>query len=294
LRTLIYSIRTALSSLWHERWINLLSVLSISIGLLILGVFIAVAFNMDSALKRWSKNFGLVVYLQEGLSSEAEEDLRVFFLKDPDIEGVKYISKEEALQELRRILGKNGSVLEGFESNPLPSSFELSLKDKSLEPPVVRRKAAQIKLLEGVEDVEYGEQWLSSLNALSGIMKFGVVFLGGAIFVAIAFITYSTVKILFYRRRDEIETLKLLGATRFFIRLPFLLEGLFVGISGGAVSSLALWGIYSLVLHKGPEYLPSISGFLVQLPLTAYVPALLAGAVMSFTGSLIAVGKIRY
>jgi cell division transport system permease protein len=294
MRIFLYSVETALKSLWHEKWINLLTVLSISIGLLIISAFYTITQNLDSVLKRWSRDFGLVVYLNDGLSAEAENTLKAFFQHDPDIADIKYISKEEALLELRQTLGKQSSVLEGFESNPLPSSFELTLKRELLYPAYVERKASEIKHLNGVEEVQYGEKWLSSLSTLANIMKVSALFLGGAVFIAIAFITYSTIKIFFYRRKEEIETLKLLGATRSFIRLPFLLEGLFIGIMAGGVSALVLYGVYSFVISKISGFLPSINIVMVPLPLKAYIPAPLAGAVMSFLGSLVAVGTIKY
>ncbi|MBI5058144.1 MAG: ABC transporter permease [Nitrospirae bacterium] len=294
MRIFIFALQTALRSLWHEKWINLLTVLSISIGLLILSAFMTITLNIDFVLKRWSRDFGLVVYMKDGLSKESEDALKNIFEKDPDVEAIKYIPKEQALQELRLALGPNSSILEGFENNPLPSSFELSLKREALKPELVERKAEQIKQMNGVEDVEYGEKWLSSLNTLSGVLKIGSLFLGSAVFIAIVFVTYSTIKIFFYRRKDEIETLKLLGATRSFIRLPFLLEGLLIGVLGGAASSLVLYGLYAFVIHKAPDYLPSVSAIMLYLPLKVYVPAPLAGAVTGFIGSFIAVGKIRY
>jgi len=294
MRIFLYSVETALKSLWHEKWINLLTILSISIGLLIISAFVTITQNLDSVLKRWSKDFGLVVYLNDGLSKETEDTLKAFFQHDPDIAEIRYISKDQALNELRQTLGKQSSVLDGFGSNPLPSSFELTLKRELLYPSYVERKAAEIKQLNGVEEVQYGEKWLSSLNTLAAIMKVSALFLGGAVFIAIAFITYSTIKIFFYRRKDEIETLKLLGATRSFIRLPFVLEGLFIGVLAGAVSAFALFGVYSLVISKISGVLPSINIVMLPLPLKAYIPAPVAGALMSFLGSLVAVGTIKY
>lgn len=294
MRIFLYSVETAFKSLWHEKWINLLTILSISIGLLIISTFVTITQNLDSVLKRWSRDFGLVVYLNEGLSKETEDTLKTFFQHDSDIEEIKYVSKDQALQELRGSLGEQSSVLDGFEPNPLPSSFELTLKRELLSPAFVERKASEIKHLNGVEEVLYGEKWLSSLSTLAHIMKVSALFLGGAVFIAIAFITYSTIKIFFYRRKDEIETLKLLGATRSFIRLPFLLEGLFIGVLAGAVSTLMLSGAYSLVMSKVSGFLPSINIVIVPLPLKAYIPAPIAGALMSFLGSLVAVGSIKY
>lgn len=294
MRILIYSLETALRSLWHEKWINLLTIMSISIGLLIVSTFMSITNNLDSVLKRWAKDFGLIVYLNEGLSRETEDTLKDFFEHDSDFTAVTYISKDQALQELRLALGKQRSVLDEFDSNPLPSSFELTLKRELLNPAFVERKASEIKHLNGVEDIQYGEKWLSSLSTLANVMKVSAIFLGGAIFIAIAFITYSTIKIFFYRRKDEIETLKLLGATRSFVRLPFLLEGLFIGIIAGVTSSLGLFGVYSIIIKKISEFLPAVNIIMTPLPIKAYFPAPLAGAFMSFIGSLIAVGKIKY
>jgi len=291
---LIYALQTAMKSIWNEKWINLLTVLSVSIGLLILSSFVTVTLNVDSALKRWAKGFGMVVYLDEDLTGKAENELKKLFLQDPDILEVRYISKEQAVRELRLSLGENASILDELDENPLPSSFELKLKRELLKPAVVKKKAEQISRLKGVEEVQYGEKWLSSLNTLSTILKTSAIFLGCAILVAIVFITYNTIKIFFYRRKDEIETLKLLGATRTFIRLPFLIEGLFIGIAGGLISAVALFGIHSMISFKGVEILPSIRTLMVAPPLQAYILIVLVGAVMSLTGSFIAVGRIRY
>ena len=294
MRTFIFSVQTAFKSILREKWIYLLTILSIGISLLILSAFITITLNMDSLLTRWAKSFGLVVYLDDNLNREAESALKEFFENDPDIIEVKYISKGEAVEELKLILGSNARIIEELNENPLPSSLELKLKSELLNPSFVKRKAAQINIMTGVDEVQYGEKWLSSLNTISRIMKLSATFLGVAIFIAIIFITYNTIKIFFYRRNDEIETLKLLGATRGFIRLPFLIEGLIIGLIGGITGSFALFGIHSLILIKGTEFMPAIRAMIISFPLEVYLSVPLAGALMSFTGSLIAVGKIKY
>ncbi len=294
MRTLVYSLQTAFKSLWHEKWINFLTILSIGTSLLILSAFVGVTLNADSVLKRWAKSFGLVVYLDNTLNRKAEDRLKDFFQQDPDVLEVKYISKDRAIRELHEILGTNASILEELEGNPLPSSFELRLRRELLKPEIVKRKAGEIKQINGVEDVQYGEKWLSSLNTLSKAMKIIVAFLGCAIFTAVIFISYNTIKIFFFARKHEIETLKLLGATRSFIKLPFLIEGLFIGIFGGIISCLALFGVQSLIVYKGADILPSIRAIIVSLPVQAYILVPLAGAFMSLIGSFIAVGKIKY
>jgi cell division transport system permease protein len=272
----------------------MLTILSIGIGLLILSSFVTITMNMDSLLKRWSKSFGLVVYLDDSMNREAENTLKAFFQNDPDIIEVKYVSKGEAVEELKIVLGSNARIIEELNENPLPSSFELKLKRELLNPSFVKQKAAQISNMTGIDEVQYGEKWLASLNTISRIMKLSAAFLGIAIFIAIIFITYNTIKIFFYRRNDEIETLKLLGATRGFIRLPFLIEGLIIGLIGGIIGSAALFGIHTLILVKGTEFMPAIRAMIISFPLEVYLSVPLAGSVMSFMGSLIAVGKIKY
>ncbi len=294
MRSFLYCLETAVKNLLREKWINILTVLTISVGLLIFGTFVLITVNMDSAIKRWSKGFGLVVYLEDNLNKDAENLLSEYFHNDSDVVNVKYISKDTAFKELEKTLGENSSILTGFKENPLQSSFELKLNNEVLSPSLIKQKAHQLEQLSGVEDVQYGEKWLASLNTMTRGMKIITGLIGSIIFTAVAFATYSTIKILFYRRADEIETLKLLGARRSFIRLPFLIEGIFVGISGGIISLLSLLVIYSFATAKIIDFLPSLKGIMVFLPLEIYPAAPLAGAVMGLIGSFFAIGKIRY
>lgn len=289
-----YCFQAAFKSIWREKWINLLTILSISIGLLLLCVFVIFTSNMDSVLQRWSKNFGMVVYLTDDIGQAGEDALKRIFQQDDDISKVQYISNVQALEEIRNALGSNALILDDFQQNPLPSSFELKLKSELLEPAIVKEKAAQIGKMPGVEEVQYGEKWLSSLYVISKTLKIGAICFGFAMLIAITFITYCTIKIFFHRKNDEIETIKLLGATRAFTRLPFLIEGIFIGTMGGIISSIIIFGAYSFATLKIIEFLPSIGLMLSSIPLLAYLLIPFAGATMSLLGSFIAVGKIRY
>ncbi|MBI5665382.1 MAG: ABC transporter permease [Nitrospirae bacterium] len=294
MNVLRYALKSAFKSIWIEKWFNLIAIFAISIGLFILCAFVMLTLNMDSAIERWSKSFGIIVYLSDGLSREEEEKAGDQFRSDPDISEVKYISKDTALEHVRSALGSNALILDVFKGNPLPSSFELKIKSDLLQPAYVREKASKIEKMDGIKEVQYGEKWLSSLNTATKIMKIFSIFFGGGIFIAITFITYSIIKIFFHRRKDDIETLKLLGAPRMFIRLPLLIEGMFMGSVGGALSSIALFVIYSLVYAKIAEYVPSIKLIITSMPIFLYVLVPVSGALMSLVGSFIAIGRIRY
>lgn len=252
------------------------------------------ALNMDSVIQRWTNSFGMVVYLDYDIDSETEDALKKQLTDDTDILKVGYISKEEAFSAVRETLGENAVILDNMKRNPLPASFDLKLKSGLLEPSLVKRKAQQIGNLPGVDEVQYGEKWLASLSAVSKAIRTGVIIFGCAIFIAITFLTYNTIKIFFYRRKDEIETLSLLGATGNFTRMPFLLEGLFIGIVGGGISALAIFGSYSFTTLRIAEFFPSLRLIMISLPVQAYIIIPAAGALMSLIGSFFAVGKIRY
>lgn len=294
MKSLLYYFRTAFNNIWIEKWINLLTILSISIGLLILCTFALITLNLDSVLKSWSKGFGMVIYLNENISKEEESILKKQLLKDKGIIEINYISKEQALNEVRQTLGEDAIILDEIKENPLPSSFELKLKSELLEPELVKERASKIKQMNGVAEVQYGENWLSSISKISKSMQVGAIVLGCIIFIAVTFITYSTIKIFFYRRKDEIETLKLLGATKSFIRMPFLIEGLFIGTFGGIISSLSLYSAYSFTTLRIVEFLPSVRMIMAVLPMQTYIIVPLSGALMSLIGSYIAIGRIRY
>lgn len=294
MRSFLFCLQTAFKNLWFEKWINILTVLTIGTGLLISGVFILVTFNLDSAVKRWSKDFGLLIYLKNDITTDDERLLTEYIQNDPDVLEVKYISKDTALNELKQTLGATSSILEGLSENPLPSSFELRLKKEALEVIRIEQKASKIKGLGGVEDVQYGAKWLSSLYTITKAIKILTTVFGAIISIAVIFATYTAIKILCYRRLEEIETLKLLGATKGFIRLPFLLEGILLGTFGGIISLLSLLSIYSLSASKLTASIPALKGVIIFSPVETYPIILLTGIAMGFLGSFFAVGRIRY
>jgi len=294
MRIFFYSLQTAIKNLWYEKWINILTALSISISLLIISGFITITFNIDSMLKKWSKSFGIIAYVEEGATGETEKAIHEMLKKDPDIIEVRFISREMALNDLREILGEHAPVVDELGENPLPSSFELRLRSDLLDPESVKIKAEEISRIPGIEKVQYGEKWLSSLYTVSLMLKAGTTLTGMAIVIAIVFLTYNTIKVFFYRRKDEVDTLKLLGATRSFIRLPFLIEGFFIGLAGGLISSLLLYGIIKGISVKGSYLFPVMGSLIISLPLEIYLYIPLSGAIISTIGSYIAVGKIKY
>lgn len=287
-----YSIRAALQSLYRERWINLLSVLSMATSLLIIAIASITLYNIDHFSKKLPERFSMVIYLKDDLSESERQDLLLTIKKKGLVAAVRYISKDEALKELRSSLKEADYILEGLKENPLPASIEVRLKKEAVSPDKVAMFVSSLRGIKGVEDVQYGEGFLLSLNSLKRGLETAGVVVTAIMVIATVFISYSTVKILFYRKKEEIETLKLLGATRGFIRIPFLIEGGVIGFTGGLISMIFLFLFYYLLFLRLGSTMPIINRAVLYPSM--FAPIAVVGLFLGIIGALIAVGRIRY
>jgi len=287
-----YSFRLAVQSLLHDKWINFLSVLTIAVGLLFTAITLLTVFNISLATKDLPEKFSIMLYLKEDLPQQDIETLMKTARKDPSVEKVKYITKEEAWKELKASLKNTDYVLEGVGENPLPDTVEIKLKSETISPETVKKLTANLRAIKGVSEIEYGEKFLTSIYSLSmGIKTVGAILIiimsAGTLFVC-----YSTVKILFYRKNREIETYKLLGASKGFIRAPFIIEGAVIGFSGGILSLIGIFILYYLVFLKVSLAFPIFKSFLFPINMLYALPA--AGLLLGITGAVFAIGRIRY
>lgn len=287
-----YTFKTALSGLWREKWINLLSALTIASGLFIMTLTLIFFHNVDMATKRLPDNFAVAAFLDDGLP-QAEIGKIVDAVKaNASVREVKYISKEDALHELKALMKDSDYILDGLDANPLPASLEIRLKRESVSGDSVETLASALTKMKGVSDVQYGRKFLSVLQSLKRSSEtVGALFIG-ILSAGMAFVCYSTVKILFYRKKDEMETLKFLGATRGFIRAPFVIEGGFIGLSGGLACSAGTLALQYLVFDRLIAYVPIARALSIPGELALYAP--LAGLLIGMSGALIATGRIRF
>ncbi len=287
-----YAVKLAFQSMFREKWINFLSMLTIASGLLVMSLSFFAIYNIDIATKKLPEKFSLLVYLDENLPQDRIDQVINDFKKIPVVSSTKFISKEEAMKELKGVLKNSAYVFEGLEENPLPDTLELKLRKDAVGPETVKKLAEQALKIKGVHEVNYGENFVSTIYYL----KAGVTMLGMILTVifstGIIFVCYSTVKILFYRRNEEIETFKLLGATGRFIRLPFLIEGAFIGAVGGFISMLCMLAFYYIVLLKLSISIPLFKAILFPHNTFLLLPAI--GLLLGTAGAAIAIGRLKY
>ncbi len=289
---MLYSFKVAVRSLWFYRWINLLSVLSIATGLFIFGVVLFSLYNIEQATRRAPEKFTITVFLKDR-AKESEIQSLVNRLSDEKlISRVKYISKDEALRELKESLKDAAYVLEGLDENPLFPSIEIKLREDAFNRKDVDYFIKRLKGLDVVEDVFYGEDIFSSIRNLYRNFRIISIALIVLFSIAIVFVCYSTVKILFFKRSEEIEIYKLLGATKAFIRGPFIFEGTLIGLLGGIIASAGLFGLFNLLKGLGNPEIPLMR--MLELPSVVIAIIPVSGLLLGLIGSVIAIGRLKY
>jgi cell division transport system permease protein len=286
-----YSISTAMRSLYREKWINLLSSLTVAASLIVSAVAIISIYNFEIYTRALPERFTMVVYLQDKLEQQDIKKLTGLLGGREYVAGTKYISKEEALAELKRSLREVSNVFEGLEDNPLSSSIEVRLKPESVSALSAKNIANEIRKLPGVTDINYEEKLAETVHLIKTSVENLSLFILAVIIFIVLFVISSTVKILFYRRKNEIEITKLLGATGGFIRAPFLIEGGVIGLMGGLFAVIGAVGFYYLTTEVFSAFMPILAKMVMPLEVIVFIPVV--GLVMGLAGSLISVGKLK-
>ena len=158
-----FAFRLASRSILHEKWINLLSILTIASGLLFTAITVLSVYNVDIATKKLPEKFSVMLYLKDNLSRDGLENIINTARKDDAVKTVKYIPRDEAMKELKTTLKDTKYVLDGLGENPLPDSIEVKLKDEAVVPDIAKRLTAKLREIKGIDEIEYGEKFLSSI-----------------------------------------------------------------------------------------------------------------------------------
>ncbi|MFV9510563.1 permease-like cell division protein FtsX [Tepidibacillus sp. LV47] len=291
IRTFGRHFREGLKNIGRNGWMTFASISAVTVTLLILGIFLLLALNVNHMANLVENQVEIVVSLDLNIN---DSQIKTVENEIKKIEGVKsliFISKEEGLKRLKERLGKDADLLEGLEKdNPLNDTFIVQAKD----PRKTEEIALKIAKLNFVEDVDYGKTTISRLFKITDwIRNIGIVFIIGLAFTAM-FLISNTIKITIYSRRREIQIMKLVGATNWFIRWPFFVEGLLLGIIGSIIPILAIILGYRYLLEQMNTNLSiSFLQFLPLYPLAYQISGLLIGigAFIGVWGSMMSVRR---
>jgi len=284
-----YFIKEAVISLKRNGLMSFASISTVALSLLILGMFLIMVLNLNNMASNLESQVQVSVYLQEGLSDVEIREVGTRITKIPGVNQVLFIDKEEAMNRFKERLGEQQSILQALDgNNPLPNAFEVKM-DK---PERVKPVAQIIAQFKGVENAKFGQEVVEQLFSLTKMIRiFGVVLIA---FLALAalFIISNTIRITVFARRKEIGIMKYVGATDWFIRWPFLLEGIILGFGGALVAVVLLNRTYGALIHQVYESL----AFLPLIPQYPFITnisilLLLVGTGIGALGSTISLRK---
>jgi len=289
LRTSEYFIREVLISLRRNNWMSFASVGTVAVSLFVLGVFMLLVLNMNRLASTLESQVQISVYFQDDIKDSVRDKVEEDILAMQGIESVRYVSKDEAMERLKERLGDQKYLLDALEEkNPLPDSLEVTVK----MPEMVETAANSIVKMDGVEEAKYGQDVVEHLFDITRLMRiFGLalmVLLAGATL----FIISNTIRLTVFARRKEIAIMKYVGATDWFIRWPFLLEGMVLGFIGGIIAALALRSFYAAMAAKIYSTL-TFFPLMPQYPFMNYVSVaiIVSGMVIGTIGSTISLKR---
>lgn len=200
---------------------------------------------------------------------------------------IQFINSTQALERFQEKFPELQGIIENLKINPFPPCFEIALQEKNLSSEEIDSFIQEIRKMKGVEEVQFNRDWVEKMQSLSRLVKAVGFFLGGILILASFFIISNIIKLNVIARREEIEILRLVGATDTFIRIPFLIEGIILGILGGLLSLLLLF----LLIKIFPLYLGASLGVLQELINFRYLTLAQSGmligggAIIGFLGS---------
>ncbi len=237
-------LRRALTDIRQYLPTQMMTTMVVSLSLLILTFFCLFSVNLQHFVERFGNELGIVVFLKQGLPQERIPLLYQRIAGLDGVETVKYVSPEEAFKRLRSYLKDEQEVLEGVDPRFLPPSFEIQINRAVFNLTRIKQVAGVIEQWPEVSKVQYGQEWIDRLEALSRIVEKAVVIGGLLLMLTAAFVVANTIKLTVYARQEELEILRLVGATNSFIQGPFLIEAFLQGLAGSAVALSIVFGTY--------------------------------------------------
>lgn len=281
--TFEYFVREAFISMRRNGLMSVASVSTMALSLFILGMFLILVLNLTHLASALESQVQISVYLQDGLSEYEHREIGTRITKMQGVNQVLFVTKAEAMKRFQERLGEQKNLLNALgETNPLPNAFEVKV-DK---PEQVKAVAKAIGEIKGVENAKYGQEVIEQLFALTKLIRtFGLILI---ILLALAavFIIANTIRLTVFARRKEIGIMKYVGATDSFIRWPFLIEGVMLGIGGALLSVLILSQTYGLLVERIYEslaFLPLLPQypFILQISLLLLAVGMVVGALGS-------------
>jgi cell division transport system permease protein len=286
---LYYFVRSAIAGLRGSPLTTGVSIATIAVATIPLGGLWVVTGNMRALLDRFGSELQLTAFLDSRVRSDQGRALAAKALAIPGVAQVEFVSQEQALERFRSRLG-GSALLDAIETNPLPASLAIALGSDARTPEAVAAVSEALHALPGVEDVAGGETWIEGYGRALRLVRSAGLGLGIVLSLATLLIVANTIRLAVYARRDELEILALVGASRTYLRVPFLIEGVLQGAIGGLIGVGFLFAIFHVAVPQLRDALELFLGWSDPSFLSSRNVGILvaAGAAFGLAGATVA------
>ncbi len=293
MRRLFYPVHEAWANMRSNRTTTVVAILTTAFTLACVGIFLLLYVNLRNAATWLQRDIKIMVYLDDGTTGEGVRELEDKLKADRMVAGVLFISKEEALGEFRAQFPSDVHLLEGLGENPLPASFVVTLAPSYRSPDAVTRWAERVRTVPGVAKVDYNQEWLDALSRLVRSIELVAIGVGVILSAAAVTIIGNTIRLALFSRREEIEILRLIGATRSFIQIPYFLEGALLGALGSGLSLGILevgFELFRQQLGTAARF-KGIENMISFFPWSICIAFVLVGMGLGFAGSVVSLRR---
>ena len=245
-----YAVTAALVGLWRHRFMTGATVLTTTLMLLMLNVFVVLVTHLNVALEALEHRVNVIAYIREDAPPGKVRELQSSLQNRSDVLEVIYVTKDEALARLREHFADRAELLAMVSDNPLPASLEIRARDPGSLQNIVSLLETKVGPESVLEEVALQEDIVERLLSLTTATRVAGVAMTGGLAVVSLFIVINTIRIAVYSRRQEIEVMKLVGATDWFVRWPFVFEGMLYGLLASLLTLLIVVPAYDPVVEN--------------------------------------------
>ncbi len=289
IKTIQYYFREAVLSVIRNSWISVASIGVVAVSLLILGSSLLLVMNANNIAANLESSVEISVFFKDEVTPDEVQDLEYKLADKPEVAQVVFVSKQQALEEMRENFGEQKDILEGLEEkNPLPDALRIKTGVAEQVAPL----AAELETYPQVDEVRYGQGVVEKMMALSRWVRTAGLITMVLLGVAAVFLIATTIRLSVYARRKEIGIMKFLGATNWFVQFPFVLEGMMLGLAGSLMAVIVIYfGYISLIdnIQVALPFMQLVTDRALIKPLMELL--LLMGLLIGAAGSLISMRR---
>jgi cell division transport system permease protein len=289
-----YFLKEAISNLGSNRLNNLISISIIMFSLFTFGLFLLTAENLTKLVGQWTENVQVNVFMQKHTQRKDSTRLESIIKSSACVANFTYITEAQALRRFQSYYPQMKELTTELDTNPFPPSYEITVRKEFQNRVAVEDLVSRLRADPHVDDVEYDQEWIDRIGFIIGFVRILGLFFGGILMFTATFSISNVIQLMVVSRKDEIEIMRLVGATNSFIKGPFVAEGMLQGLIGGCLGIVGLFGLYHVILAKvqalrAPFFTVNVLDFLSSSMIALVIGG---GMLVGFIGSYLSLRRL--